>query len=218
MAAHAQPRRGRSLWRTASRAAAFRWWHRADLARRSSPFVRTPPAPPLPPCTPLAAFAHPSCILPACVPRPLPLLQVAPGASPNLVFINVSPIEYGHVLLVPRALDNLPQLVGPDTLLLALQFAREAGERMPGLGTPGPRGQRCALVCPVAACTCSPSTGCVCMVACGCAHCPWPGLQQTMMAPPPPPCRQPLLPAGLQLAGRVRHHQPPALPGLLPGR
>lgn len=51
---------------------------------------------------------------------------VAPGASPNLVFINVSPIEYGHVLLVPRALDNLPQLVGPDTLLLALQFAREA--------------------------------------------------------------------------------------------
>lgn len=44
------------------------------------------------------------------------------------MFINVSPIEYGHVLLVPRALDNLPQLVGPDTLLLALQFAREAGE------------------------------------------------------------------------------------------
>ncbi|KAL4427939.1 hypothetical protein ABPG75_002028 [Micractinium tetrahymenae] len=51
---------------------------------------------------------------------------VAPRTSPNLVFINVSPIEYGHVLLVPRALDNLPQLVGPDTLLLALQFAREA--------------------------------------------------------------------------------------------
>lgn len=51
----------------------------------------------------------------------------APVASaPNLVFINVSPIEYGHVLLVPRALDNLNQLVAPDTLLLALQFAREA--------------------------------------------------------------------------------------------
>ncbi len=32
------------------------------------------------------------------------------GASPNLVFINVSPIEYGHVLLVPRALSDLPQV------------------------------------------------------------------------------------------------------------
>ncbi|EFN58342.1 hypothetical protein CHLNCDRAFT_57139 [Chlorella variabilis] len=49
-----------------------------------------------------------------------------PRASPNLVYINVSPIEYGHVLLVPRALDALCQLVTPDTLLLALQFAREA--------------------------------------------------------------------------------------------
>lgn len=45
--------------------------------------------------------------------------------SPNLVLINVSPIEYGHILLVPRVLDNLNQLVGPDTLLLALQYARE---------------------------------------------------------------------------------------------
>ncbi len=66
--------------------------------------------------------------------------QVAPGASPNLVFINVSPIEYGHVLLVPRALDNLPQLVGPDTLLLALQFAREAGA--PGVLARGRRAAR----------------------------------------------------------------------------
>ena len=30
--------------------------------------------------------------------------------SPNLVYINVSPIEYGHVLLVPRVLDCLPQV------------------------------------------------------------------------------------------------------------
>ena len=51
------------------------------------------------------------------------------GASPHLVLINVSPIEYGHVLLVPRALDCLPQLVTPATLLLALQLAREAGEQ-----------------------------------------------------------------------------------------
>lgn len=30
--------------------------------------------------------------------------------SPHLVYINVSPIEYGHVLLVPRVLDCLPQV------------------------------------------------------------------------------------------------------------
>ncbi|GLC43999.1 hypothetical protein PLESTB_000218400 [Pleodorina starrii] len=47
--------------------------------------------------------------------------------SPNLVIINVSPIDYGHVLLVPRVLDNLPQAVSRDTVLLALQFARELG-------------------------------------------------------------------------------------------
>lgn len=55
--------------------------------------------------------------------------QVAPRTSPSLVYINVSPIEYGHVLLVPRVLDNLQQLVTPDSLALALQFAREAGEQ-----------------------------------------------------------------------------------------
>ena len=54
----------------------------------------------------------------------LPLAPVS--GSPNLVFINVSPIEYGHVLLVPRALDRLNQLVCPETLKLALQFAHEA--------------------------------------------------------------------------------------------
>ena len=32
--------------------------------------------------------------------------------SPNLVYINVSPIEYGHVLLVPRVMDCLPQVCG----------------------------------------------------------------------------------------------------------
>lgn len=46
--------------------------------------------------------------------------------SPSLVMINVSPIEYGHVLLVPKVLENLNQCLGPETLLLALQFAREA--------------------------------------------------------------------------------------------
>jgi GDP-L-galactose phosphorylase len=48
------------------------------------------------------------------------------AGSPNLVIINVSPIEYGHILLVPRVLDKLPQLISPDTLLLALQLAHEA--------------------------------------------------------------------------------------------
>lgn len=40
--------------------------------------------------------------------------------------INVSPIEYGHVLLVPHALDCLPQAMTSSTLMQALHFAREA--------------------------------------------------------------------------------------------
>jgi len=48
------------------------------------------------------------------------------AGSPNLVFINVSPIEYGHVLLVPRALSKLNQQVDVESLQLALQFAHEA--------------------------------------------------------------------------------------------
>ncbi|KAG0598711.1 hypothetical protein M758_12G095300 [Ceratodon purpureus] len=47
-------------------------------------------------------------------------------ASPNVVAINVSPIEYGHVLLVPRVLDRLPQRIDQDSFLLALHFAAEA--------------------------------------------------------------------------------------------
>lgn len=48
------------------------------------------------------------------------------GRSPNLLVINVSPIEYGHVLLVPRVMDLLPQQIRPDLLLLALQMAVES--------------------------------------------------------------------------------------------
>lgn len=57
------------------------------------------------------------------------VLRRAPPAtsSPNLVLINVSPIERGHVLLVPRVLSDLPQLVDESTALLALQFAAEIG-------------------------------------------------------------------------------------------
>ncbi|KAG9449520.1 hypothetical protein H6P81_009485 [Aristolochia fimbriata] len=46
--------------------------------------------------------------------------------SPNVVAINVSPIEYGHVLLIPRVLDCLPQRIDHDSFLLALQMAVEA--------------------------------------------------------------------------------------------
>ena len=54
-----------------------------------------------------------------------PLLGQVSG-SPNLVYINVSPIEYGHVLLVPKVLDDLPQLADPATMLLALRFCQAA--------------------------------------------------------------------------------------------
>lgn len=46
--------------------------------------------------------------------------------SPNVIVINVSPIEYGHVLLVPRVLDCLPQRIDHDSFLLALHMAAEA--------------------------------------------------------------------------------------------
>ncbi|KAF8658085.1 hypothetical protein HU200_059551 [Digitaria exilis] len=46
--------------------------------------------------------------------------------APNVVAINVSPIEYGHVLLIPRVLDRLPQRIDPESFLLALQMAAEA--------------------------------------------------------------------------------------------
>ncbi|KXZ45054.1 hypothetical protein GPECTOR_59g663 [Gonium pectorale] len=49
------------------------------------------------------------------------------AASPHLVLINVSPIDYGHVLLLPRVLDRLPQALDAGSVALALQFAREMG-------------------------------------------------------------------------------------------
>ncbi|KAG2682355.1 hypothetical protein I3760_11G187600 [Carya illinoinensis] len=47
--------------------------------------------------------------------------------SPSVVAINVSPIEYGHVLLIPRVLECLPQRIDHDSFLLALHMAAEAG-------------------------------------------------------------------------------------------
>ena len=48
------------------------------------------------------------------------------GPDPSLLLINVSPIEYGHVLLVPRVASRLPQLVDVESAALALRFAAEA--------------------------------------------------------------------------------------------
>ncbi|XWS11257.1 hypothetical protein CRYUN_Cryun38cG0068500 [Craigia yunnanensis] len=47
--------------------------------------------------------------------------------SPSVVAINVSPIEYGHVLLIPRILECLPQRIDCESFLLALYMAAEAG-------------------------------------------------------------------------------------------
>ncbi|EYU27365.1 hypothetical protein ABFS82_13G165800 [Erythranthe guttata] len=47
--------------------------------------------------------------------------------SPSVVAINVSPIEYGHVLLIPRIFECLPQRIDRESFLLALHMAVEAG-------------------------------------------------------------------------------------------
>ncbi|XP_010263564.1 PREDICTED: GDP-L-galactose phosphorylase 1-like [Nelumbo nucifera] len=54
--------------------------------------------------------------------------------SPNAVAINVSPIEYGHVLLIPRVLDCLPQRIDHESFLLALHMASEAADPFFRLG------------------------------------------------------------------------------------
>ncbi|PON53692.1 GDP-L-galactose/GDP-D-glucose phosphorylase [Parasponia andersonii] len=54
--------------------------------------------------------------------------------SPNVVAINVSPIEYGHVLLIPRVLDCLPQRIDHESFLLALHMSKEAADPFFRLG------------------------------------------------------------------------------------
>lgn len=44
-----------------------------------------------------------------------------------MIDFQVSPIEYGHVLLIPRVLDCLSQKIDPESFLLALHMASEAG-------------------------------------------------------------------------------------------
>ncbi|KAK7300050.1 hypothetical protein RJT34_10882 [Clitoria ternatea] len=46
--------------------------------------------------------------------------------SPSFVAINVSPIEYGHVLLIPRIFERYPQRIDRESFLLALHMAAEA--------------------------------------------------------------------------------------------
>ncbi|KAH0987562.1 hypothetical protein GBA52_014739 [Prunus armeniaca] len=57
----------------------------------------------------------------------IPSVPVEPENSPSVVAINVSPIEYGHVLLIPRILERLPQRIDRESFLLALHMAAEAG-------------------------------------------------------------------------------------------
>ncbi|XP_043700862.1 GDP-L-galactose phosphorylase 2-like [Telopea speciosissima] len=66
----------------------------------------------------------------------VPNASINGGASqsPSVVAINVSPIEYGHVLLIPRVLDCLPQRIDRDSLLLALHMASEAANPFFRLG------------------------------------------------------------------------------------
>ncbi|XP_018683880.2 GDP-L-galactose phosphorylase 1 isoform X1 [Musa acuminata AAA Group] len=51
---------------------------------------------------------------------------IADSESPNVIAINVSPIDYGHVLLIPRILDCLPQRLDEQSFSLAVSVAREA--------------------------------------------------------------------------------------------
>ena len=50
-------------------------------------------------------------------------------SSSNAVLVNVSPIEYGHILLIPKYMKKLPQLVSPATLYTALQMAVASANR-----------------------------------------------------------------------------------------
>ncbi|CAI5478261.1 unnamed protein product [Closterium sp. Yama58-4] len=48
--------------------------------------------------------------------------------SPSIVAVNVSPIDYSHVLLVPRILDRIPQRIDEPSLLMALRLASEVND------------------------------------------------------------------------------------------
>ncbi|KAG8472470.1 hypothetical protein CXB51_034277 [Gossypium anomalum] len=54
-------------------------------------------------------------------------VQFFPNAPIDVENHQVSPIEYGHVLLIPRILECLPQRIDRESFLLALYMAAEAG-------------------------------------------------------------------------------------------
>ncbi|KAJ4706928.1 GDP-L-galactose phosphorylase 1-like [Melia azedarach] len=56
------------------------------------------------------------------------------STSPSVVAVNVSAIECGHVLLISRVLDCLPQRIGHESFLLALHMAKEAADPFFRLG------------------------------------------------------------------------------------
>ncbi|GFP79100.1 gdp-l-galactose phosphorylase 1 [Phtheirospermum japonicum] len=58
----------------------------------------------------------------------IPNAPIDTDNSPSFVAINVSPIEYGHVLLIPRILECLPQRIDRESFSLALHMAVEAGD------------------------------------------------------------------------------------------
>jgi len=45
-----------------------------------------------------------------------------PDTADHLILINVSPLEYGHILLVPSLTRNEPQRVTLDGLRLAVEM------------------------------------------------------------------------------------------------
>lgn len=56
------------------------------------------------------------------------------SGSPSVVAINVSPIEYGHVLLIPHVLDCKSQRIDHESFFVALRFAKEAADPFFRLG------------------------------------------------------------------------------------
>ncbi|KAK9989781.1 hypothetical protein SO802_030020 [Lithocarpus litseifolius] len=59
----------------------------------------------------------------------IPIADIASDLnSPSVIAINVSPIEYGHVLMIPRLLDYLPQRIDHKSFLFAVHMAREAAD------------------------------------------------------------------------------------------
>lgn len=49
------------------------------------------------------------------------LREINRGKENNMIIINVSPITYGHVLLVPNIKSGLPQVFTESSLRLAME-------------------------------------------------------------------------------------------------